>query len=166
MRLRTKIGIVLSGLLIAFLYGRCARKSLPGLGAKLPVTDKEQILLDPVRHTITVITASGHKTSTLPDRVSTIDIRKDGSIVVTAKQFGFEQRPFFGGSFSDIGRFIAGSDMFYWKKLDLGAGLGVNKDINDLRFFVKVSYNVYSNLQLGVTYDHRQQFGACITVRI
>jgi len=131
----------------------------------LPPADKEQILINPVKHTITIVTAAGHKTLTLPDRLSTIDVLKNGNVSVTSPQFGLEHAPFVGATFADKLRFGAGLDGLYWKRLDLGLGAAGGSGASTVMFAV-LSYNVWDNMRLGITYDHQQHVGVGITVRI
>src|ERR1700690_986871 len=127
-KLRYKITILSVLLLSVFLYGRC-NKAKPVV-KPLPLEDKEQIVIDPVKHKLIVITPSGPKVSTLPDRESTIDIKKDGTIKVTSSQLGIEARPFAGIFYSNGLRYGAGVDGFYFKKLDIGIGLAGGSGLN------------------------------------
>ena len=167
MRLRYKIGLVVAVLAGMFLWGRCNRPgpSVPKAAAVLPVEDKEQIKVDPVKHTITIQTPTGTKTVTLPDKVSTIDIRKDGTVKVTSPQFGFQLRPFAGAYYSDALRFGAGADLGYWKRLDLGLGIAGGSSAHTV-VFAQLSYNVWDNLGASLTYDHLGHIGGGITIRI
>jgi hypothetical protein len=163
------IAVILIGV---FVWGRHSKNpATSGVMAPkpitvLPTTDTEQIVVDPVRHQLIIVKPTGSETLILPDRSSVIDIRKDGTTLVTSKKFGFEERPFIGWMYSDQFRFVGGSSLFYFKKLDIGAGVGVNKDLGSFILFGHVAYKVWDNVSIGLTYDHRRNIGAALTVRI
>jgi|ERR1700690_131053 len=131
----------------------------------LPAQDKEQIIVDPVKHQLIIVRPGKTTITTLPDRRSTIDVKKDGSVTVTAPQFGFEARPFVGAFYSDKLRFGGGLDGLYYKKLDLGLGLSGSSGTNTV-VFAQISYVLWDNMKIGITYDHMQHVGVGITVRI
>lgn len=166
MKLRYKLGILVSGLLVAFLYGRCAKPKTTSPGI-LPKDDTERITVNPETHKL-IIQRPGQKpqTLTLPDQTSTFDVKQNGTVKVSSKQFGFEEHPFVGYAVSDIGRFVAGSDLTYYKKLDLGLGLGIQKDLGSFIGFAKISYNVWSNVSLGLSIDNQKHIGGILTVRL
>src|ERR1700753_4198345 len=70
-------------------------------GATLPKNDNEQIAVDPRAQTIVIKRQGGETVTHLPDRQSVIDVRKDGTVKVTAAQYGLEMRPFVGLNYSD-----------------------------------------------------------------
>jgi len=134
----------------------------------LPKLDKEQIIVDPFHHTIQVVTSSGVKQTTLPDRPTKIDILKDGTVKITASQFGTELRPFLGVGFTlRSGVVLYGVDLLYWKKLDLGLGFSTSPTrIQDTSIFLGVSYNVWSNTSISLGVDNRQTPMIGIHVRL
>jgi hypothetical protein len=141
----------------------CAKH--PQVAPVLPVNDKEQIIVDPVKHQLIIVRPGKTTVTTLPDRRSTIDVKKDGSVSVTAPQFGFEHAPFVGAFYSNRLRFGAGLDGLYFKKLDLGLGVAGGSSTNTV-LFLQMSYGLWDNLRIGATYDHQQHVGIGITVRI
>ena len=166
-RLRYKI---VSGLLIlvsVFLYGRCDRTKpiVPVVPVVLPPGDTEQILVNPVNHTLTVVTHTGSSTVTLPDHASVIDVHPDGTAKVTASQYGFQARPFVGAYYSDALRFGGGVDLGYYKKLDLGIGVAGGASAHTV-VFAQLSYCLWDNMSAGITYDHLGHVGGAITIRI
>lgn len=165
-KLRYKVLSIALILGAVFLWGRCGRKPSSQIPTVLPPNDKEQIIVDPVKHRLTVVQSTGIKVINLPDHPSVIDIHKDGSVVVTAPQYGFEHRFFLGGMVSDQGRFAVGMDLFYWKKLDLGLGGACQVGMHTPVAFLGVSYTIYDNLRIGLTYDNNQRIGGMLTVRI
>jgi hypothetical protein len=170
MRLRYKIFGILAMLLGVFLFGRYWHQGTKGLtnpttSAKLPAQDKEQIIVNPENHTLTIVTPTKTTIETLPDRKSTIDIGKDDSVTIHAPQFGLEVRPFGGVFYSNSLRWGAGIQGAYFKKLDLGLGIA-GAARTDTVVFAQLSYNVVGSLQLGLTYDNQKHVGAGITLRI
>jgi hypothetical protein len=171
--LRYKVFALLSVLLSVFLFGRYYKRSASVTGPLtnvskrviLPVQDREQVLVNPLSHKITIVTATGTKTETLPDRDSTIDIQKDGMVKVTAKQLGFEHIPFAGMYYSNGVRYGAGLDIGYFKKLDLGVGMAGGSGLNTV-VFAQLSYCFYHNVRASITYDHQQHFGVGVSIRI
>jgi hypothetical protein len=165
MRLRYKLLAALSVLVGVFLYGRCSR-SKPKSPISLPAADTEQIIVNPSNHTITIVNAKGKTTETLPDRPSTIDVLKTGQVKVTSPQLGLEFRPFVGVQMSSAFHIVGGLDLLYFKRLDLGLGFGGEPGNHTPIVFAKVSYNIWSNVGAGVTYDNNQHIGLALTVRL
>lgn len=157
--------------------GACLERRLAGnrplIGVQVPASvlpknDKEQIIVDPFHRTMQVVTANGIKQTTLPDRPSKIDILRDGSVKITASQFGTELCPYLGVGFTLRGGVaLYGVDLLYFKKLDLGLGLSTNPSrIQDMSIFLGISYNVYSNTAITVGIDNRQTPMIGIHVRL
>lgn len=169
MKLRYKIALVVTVLAGVFLWGRRSKTSshtVPKPATVLPKNDTEQIIVDPVHHSLVIVKPSGKRVLTLPDRQSTIDIRTDGTVNVTSLQWGLEHGFFFGVQGSDAFRIAAGMDGFYYKKLDLGIGLADQIGGHAPIIFAKLSYNFYDNMQVGVTYGNDRLIGGSITVRL
>jgi hypothetical protein len=169
MRLRYKIGLVLVVLGTTFGLGRCKRNAANGpkssVPTVLPSNDIEQIRVNPETHQLIITTAKGTQTVTLPDKTSTIDVLKNGTVKVTSPQFGFQVRPFAGVYYSDALRFGAGADLGYWKKLDIGVGIAGGASAHTVAF-AQLSYNIWDNVGVGLTYDHLGHIGGGITLRI
>ena len=168
MRLRYKVlttAIVLGGV---FLWGRCGKngRNVAPTPNVLPKNDTEQIKVNPGSHTLTIITPSGQKTVTLPDRTSTIDVLKSGQVKITSPQFGFEHHVFLGFQASDRGRLTAGMDGWYFKKLDLGVGVADSFGAYAPIIYAKASYNVWRSVQAGLTYDNLGHPGLALTIRL
>lgn len=160
------VGAILAGV---FLWGRCSRTAHLGVPVPanvLPKDDNEQILIDPVHKSLIVVNSNGTRTLTLPDRPTTIDIRKNGTINVTSPQYGMERRIFGGVYASDKFRIAAGADLWYFKKLDLGVGLAGEVGPHLPIVFGQVSYNIYSNCRVGLAYGSDRYIGGTLTVRI
>jgi hypothetical protein len=171
MTLRNKIAVITAGLLFAFaFYKGCqmGRHSyLPQVSNVIPKDDKEQITVNPVNHTLT-IRRPGQKdqTLTLPDRVSTVDITKANMVKVTSKQYGLELHPFIAITMADSIRVGLGLDTLYYKRLDFGVGAASEPGQHPPVVFAKLSYNIWSNTQIGISIDNHKNVGASFSVRL
>lgn len=134
--------------------------------AVLPKYDKEQIIIDPIKHHLIIVTPTSHQVLSLPDHPSTIDIRKDGTVKVTSSQFGFEHRLFVGAYGSDRLRVAVGLDAAYFKRLDLGFGVAQALSSSTPVVFGQVSYSVWSNCRVGLAYGTNRFIGGTLTVRL
>lgn len=128
----------------------------------LPTNDQAKVIIDPAHHTVTVVKrGAGDKvtttTSFLSSRGASIDLRRDGNVVVTSPKWGTEVNPFVGGAFgSDIRlRAALGLNLLYVQRWELGGGLLMDTNIHDTRAFVHVSYNVYGNYYLAAGVDNK-----------
>lgn len=170
MKLRYKIGLVVGVLVTVFTLGRCQRKTNgpdAPFAAVLPPNDSEQITVDPSTHQLIILRPNGQRiVESLPDRASTIDIRKNGVVDVTSKQLGLEHHLFVGVLGSDHARIGVGMDGFYWEKLDLGLGIGDQVGPYTPIAFVKATYNIKGNMQVGIVYQSNQYIGGIISVRV
>ena len=173
MKLRYKIGLVVTVLGAVFLLGRCSRRGVsPTMrGPKnapsvLPSNDTEQIRVDPGTHKLVIVTKRGTQTLTLPDRQSTIDVLKSGQVKITAPQTGFEHHLFVAGVIADYARIGGGMDLWYFKRLDVGIGMADRLGPYLPALFAKATYNVKGNLQLGLVYQSNKYIGGVIAVRI
>lgn len=170
MRLRYKIGLVLAVLGATFGLGRCKRTAISGpklsTPAVLPAGDIEQLRVNPETHQLIIITSRGTQTVTLPDRTSTIDVLKNGSVKVTSPQIGLEHHIFVGMLGSDHLRVGAGMDGFHFKKLDIGIGIADQVGAYTPIAFAKATYNIRGNMQVGVVYQSNQYVGGILAVRL
>lgn len=168
-KFRYKIGLVLTILAGMFLWGRCSKgktsQQTPNPASVLPEDVKEQIIVDPAKHYITITRHDTQRTVTLPDKPTVIDIKNDNTVNVYSPQSGFEHRFFAGIQGSNKFRVAVGMDAFYIKKFDIGFGLASELRPVSPIIFVGASYNIYSNLRVGVTYG-KGQFGGILTVRL
>lgn len=146
----------------------------------LKPNEKSKIIVDPVNHKITTVTrnldgTTKSKDTYLPDRPSVITEDNNGKVTVETRKFGVEHRPYIGlgGSLDGSARFHTGADLWYYKKLDLGAGLDFNANIakevsefRDTRLSINASYNVYSNTSVALSVDNRKFVGVFLKVRL
>lgn len=161
---------VSAAILGGFLFGKGCFRSKPvtATPAVLKADEKEQILIDPTRHTITIVTPEGITRKTLTDNPSTVILRKNGDVVVNVPQFGFQHRPFIGVGFSEKWRFVGGCDLLFFKHLDLGPALSFEpmQVFESARVNLVLSYNVWSNTRVGIAIDHTGQFAGFVSVRL
>lgn len=170
MKLRYKIGLVLVVLGLTYGLGRCAKSrsaaSMSKASAVLPPNDVEQIRVNPETHQLIITTAKGIQTVTLPDRTSTVDVRKNGTVNVTSPQFGLDKHLFAGYTLSDVGRFAIGGDFVYYKKLDIGIGIADQFGSHTPIGIAKLTYNVYGAVQVGIMYGTNKYAGGIVSVRL
>lgn len=144
----------------------------------LPPDVREKIIVDPRHSKITVITKDRTDTLFLPDRPTAIVIPYKGPIRIERRTWGFEMAPFAALVVTDTLRAGIGADGFYWNKINIGSGIGLNvpnlfgdksgvsiKSLLDVRFFTHVSYNVYSNTSLGIVLDTNKNIGMDLSFR-
>jgi len=138
----------------------------------LPPGTTEQVVVDPVRHELIITTKKGTTKQTLPDRKSTFDVQANGTVKVSAAQFGYEVRPYLGIGANEGIRAYLGADLLYFKRCDLGLGVGLpplgksNRQVGDIRPLVNVGYVVWDNLSMNLGIDSSKQMHVFLTVRI
>lgn len=151
-------GVISITLAIGLAFGlyKCQRKRdtniiSPLLGPNV----KEKIIVNPLRHSLVIVTAEGTKVTTLPDRPSSIEILTTGVVRVTAPQWGYEITPFVGIGWSGQLNDYIGLDGFYWKRLDLGTAFSFDRDlkIKSLGFPLVLSYAVWHHTRLSIGYE-------------
>lgn len=142
--------------------------------------ERGKIIVDPVKHKITTVTRNSDGTTRskdtyLPDRPSVITEDNNGKVTVVTRKFGTEVRPYvgIGGALDGTARAHFGSDLWYYKKLDLGLGLDLNAGVfkelsafRDTRLSANASYNIYSNTSLALSFDNHKVVGLFLKVRI
>ncbi len=144
----------------------------------LPPDVREKIIVDPRHSKITVITKDRTDELFLPDRPTSIIIPNVGPVRIERRTWGFEMAPFASIVVTDTLRAGVGVDGFYWNKINIGSGIGLNvpnlfgdksgvslKSILDVRFFTHVSWNVYSNTSLGLVLDTNKNVGMDLSFR-
>jgi hypothetical protein len=169
-----KIAIITVAVLLGLFGFKACRKvqqkqDKQATSTTLQPGQKEKIVVDPTKHTITITTPDGTKSTYLPDRPTQIIENKDGSITVIDHKYGAELKPYLGagGSLDGTPRLHIGADGFYFKRLDLGGGFDFNPtSIRDTRLSVNASYNFYSNTSLALSIDNRKFVGLFIKVRL
>lgn len=122
----------------------------------LPSQDNEKIVVDPNTHKIQITTSKGTTTEFLPDRPSEIEVRKDGNVVVTAKQLGVEHEPFAGVGFGNTDlRFFVGVDLLYYRRVDVGVFVSDRTNLlTSVRIGLDLSYMVWHDVRLSVGVDN------------
>lgn len=146
----------------------------------LAPNEKGKIIVDPVKHKITTVTrnpdgTTKSKDTYLPDRPSVITEDNNGKVTVKTQTFGTEVRPYLGvgGALDGTPRVHAGADLWYFHKLDLGAGLDFNagvfnsvQNFRDTRLSANASYNFWSNTSLALSFDNHKVVGLFLKVRL
>jgi hypothetical protein len=166
--------IVVLGLLCFKGCRKVAKKQDSAVSSTILTPDqKEKIVVDPTKHTITITTkkADGTDQTTttyLPDRPTSVTEDNNGKITIVDHKYGAELRPYLGvgGAFDGTPRVHIGADLFYFRKLDLGVGIDDNPaHLKDVRGNVNLSYNFYSNTSVALSYDNHKTVGVFLKVR-
>src|SRR5579863_5574322 len=134
--------LILAALILLGVFGfkDCAKiqkkQDKQASSTTLTPDQKEKIVVNPEKHTIEVVTKNPNGTTTttttfLPDRPTQIIEDKNGKLKIIDHKFGVEKRPYIGvgGSLDGSPRVHAGVDLWYFHKLDLGAGLDFNAGV-------------------------------------
>jgi hypothetical protein len=154
---------------VAFKVHGCDKKHMqPPTQVVLPPKDKEQIIVK--NNEVTVITQKG-TTVTNGSRGVTIDVKKDGSVVVTPKTHGFVLNPMLGAGINSTGpKITVGAEVYYYKKLDLLVGIGADKYIANTVGFAGIGYTPESkwihNTSFYVGYASNHSVMAGFAIRI
>lgn len=154
-------------LLLCLHVHSCTKSQMEIKNSPLPKEDLVRITVEPDKHYLRIEQRAGRPIDAyLPDRPSTFEIRENGSVKITSAQYGFEHKFFGGVQISNVFRVGVGMDAWYWKRLDIGFGVAGQIGNHPPVVFLKTSYVVYNNIQVGVTFDNTQQIGALLTLRI
>ncbi len=138
------------------------------VAAPLAATDKEEIVVDPRSHQIEIKTATGIKKEFLPGmRPSTVEVKKDGSVVVKSPQMGVEHGLYVGSGYGSSSlRFYIGVDLVYVRRFD--GGLFVSDETKDLkqpRIGLGLSYNFWHDTRLTIGIDNAGSTNVLISER-
>jgi hypothetical protein len=175
LKLYAILGLII--LLVLFGFKGCrkiAKKQDKQVSSTVLTPDqKEKIVVDPTKHTITITTKNAdgtdHTTTTyLPDRPTSVTEDNNGKITVVDHKYGAELRPYLGvgGAFDGTPRVHLGGDLFYFHRMDFGLGIDDNPShLKDVRGNLNLSYNFYSNTSIAVSYDNHKQVGLFLKVR-
>ena len=116
----------------------------------LPKNDKETVSFNEKTHVLTVVTAT--KTIKEYAKSPEVEIRKDGSAVVSRHLTGFENEPFIGFGYSDTGRVFLGDNICHVARLDLLLSVSwtpVNRVIA-FKPYAGIGYNFYHNTSVNL----------------
>jgi hypothetical protein len=177
--LNLKVYVILGVIILLAVFGfkgcRKVEKKQDSVTKSTVLTpdQKEKIVVDPTKHTITITTkkADGTDQTTttfLPDRPTAVIESNDGKISLIDHKFGTEIRPYLGvgGALDGTPRVHVGSDLFYFHKMDLGIGLDTNPaHLKDVRANLNLSYNFYSNTSIAFSFDNHKVPGIFLKVR-
>lgn len=162
-------GIILSLIPIYFGLRSCQKKTdSANSDTVLAPEESAAVVVDPSQHRITLITKDYTKAFTLPARPSRVSLLTGDGIKITSPQYGTEFNPSLGVAYTlQGGVILAGLDLFYWKRLDIGMGLAVNPvKVQDTGVYVGFSYLAYSNTSVGLGLDNHTNPMLFVKVRI
>jgi hypothetical protein len=115
----------------------------------------EKIIIDPIRRSLKIVKKTGVKTTTLPDRPTSLELLANDGIRINSPKWGTEMRPFLIASYDlSSGKLGGGLDLIYWNRFDLGLGFATNPSlVQDSTLFIGVSFFVWSNtsVMFGIT---------------
>jgi len=139
----------------------------------LQPNQKEKIIVDPVKHKITVVTKNVNgkehtSTTYFPDRATSIVEDNNGKLSIQERKWGPECKLYtgIGGDVEGSFRAHLGIDFLYLHSFDVGAGLAFNTtEIKDTRADLNLSYNFYSHTSLALSFDNHHVIGAFLKVR-
>jgi hypothetical protein len=127
---------------------------------------KVKVIVDSHNHTIEVITPTSDKKGFLPEGPVDIIENKDNKIVFNRRVWGYEMYPFAAVGVDNKVRLHLGMDLFYVYRFDMGIGLGVNpSNYKDISPNLNISYNIWSNSSLGVSYNNHGAIGGILKLR-
>lgn len=128
---------------------------------------REKIVINPLQHTIAVVTKGSVSVTTLPTRPSSIELLTNGTLRVIAPQYGFEAVPFIGLGFSRSLNDYIGCDFWYWKRLDVGAAVGFDRlSLDKASIGVMTSFTVWHNTRLTLGVDTAGHVHGLVSVRL
>lgn len=173
-----KIGILVAIAVLAIVGWHFGRKHAVKANAVVTSTvlapdQKEKIIVDPTKHTLTVITKKADGTDQtittfLPDRPTAVIEDNNGKLSLIDHKWGTELRPYlgFGYDLERSPRVNLGADLFYFHKFDLGLGLGLDPtQLKDTRMNLSLSYNFYSNTSIAFSFDNHRTPGLFLKIR-
>jgi hypothetical protein len=147
--------------LLGLLYLRSCTKHILGLkaspsgpGLLLPPKDKEEVLYNSVKHTVTIVTRG--KTVTEYAKNPTVELGTNNVLAINRHLMGAECSPFLGLGYGGRANAYLGANGLYLGWFDLGAALAIATNTNargTVAPVLVVSYNVISNSSLFVGVD-------------
>lgn len=116
----------------------------------LPKNDKETVSFNEKTHVLTVVTAT--KTVKEYAKSPEVEIRKDGSVMVSRHLTGFENEPFIGFGYSDTGRVFIGDNLFHFSRFDLVGAVSWTPSANAIAFkpYMGFGWNCYHNTSINL----------------
>jgi hypothetical protein len=112
---------------------------------------KERLIVNSVKHEITMVTAAGSKTEFARNPV--IDINKTGDVSVSRGVYGAEHLPSLGIGYGGDARLYLGASVYYVYELELNTQLAFALSPHAPAFVepvFSVGYNFYSNTSMFV----------------
>ncbi len=142
----------------------------------LPPNVEKKIIVDTKAHQIVIVEKGKgrhgepivkRRIDYLPPQAA-IEIGKDGSVTVVSRTWGTERWPFVGFAIDTegSGRANVGLNLFYWRRIDIGAGVSLGMvGARDARAFLSCGYNLYSNTSLYVGVDNHKAVSVGIALK-
>ncbi len=142
----------------------------------LPAQDKAEYIIDTPHHQLITVARKVDEYGR-PEIVSTktflaphakLEVRQDGSIVVTQRVWGTEFAPYMGETFDSELRIrtVLGVNGFFYRRWEVGGGLALRpEDIRDVRVFVSGGYNAYSNVLFTVGVDNHKAVSIGVAIK-
>jgi len=149
-RLLIRLSLPLLALLLGIGYWLFHRNGAPPAPTALPKGVDTVIKFDESRHTLTVTTNKGTKTTFA--RKPEVRINNNGTISTYTHSFGLIRKPFIGIGFSNTVRGYCGLSLLYWKRFDVNISLGVTSDkrFTAIEPTIGIGYLVYSNTSVNL----------------
>jgi hypothetical protein len=162
-------GLVVAVIAGALLLRQCNREKVPSYAPILAADDQAKVLIDHNKITVVKRNPNGTtdvSTKFVPDRGEVI-FKKDGSVEIHVKQFGWIAEPGMGYILSAEGSALAlDCQVMYWRRMGLNAGVGMRLGVkaitanelmrDGLRPYLAISYrlpwNIVSNTSTMVGY--------------
>ncbi len=142
----------------------------------LPPNVEKKIIVDTKAHQIVIVEKGKgrHGEPIVEQRIdylppqAAVEIDKAGNVTVVARAYGTEHWPFVGFVFDTegSGRANVGLNLFYWRRIDIGAGLSFGMvGARDARAFLSCGYNIYSNTSFYVGVDNHKAVSVGIALK-
>lgn len=151
------IAVIVS--LLIYWRGCVQERTEKASNSPLSLSESVRAIVHPAKHSVDILQPGRDIHSYfVPDNGATIDIFKNGSYDVVAKQYGFEHRPFMTGNMgSDFTmRAGLGCQLFYYHLWELGSSVLFSNDIKDTRVALQGTYNFYANWIGGIGIDQHK----------
>src|ERR1700674_638343 len=134
-----------------WLKHRLSGYTIPGLipraAVVLPKNDKELVTYNDKTHKLTIVTSE--KTIVEYAKNPTIELRKNGDVLVSRHLLGFELDPFMGFGYASRPAVFIGANVFHFSRFDIHGEIGFDK--SHIGMYAGVGYNFWSNTSLNVS---------------
>lgn len=130
--------------------------------------EKQKIIVQQTKRDLTIVTDKGIEHIDLPNHPYSITLTDDNKLVVQTRKKGLGLSPFVGLNYEKNLRGYVGSDIFFFRRLDVGIGVSLQfiHPGKDIRLMVSSSYTVWSNTSVYVGIDNQKKINFGIKVRL